>query len=357
MKTELFDYELPDELIAARPPEFRDGGRMCVLEQSAIRHGLVKDFPKELRANDLVVLNETRVRRARLNCRRPLEANGGGGAKVELLFLHPRGDDSWSALGKANRPLRVGDRLESAHLKLTISGRELDGTLHVHVDGDLEAELLLEGTMPIPPYMNRTGDAEDVNRYQTVFATDLGSAAAPTAGLHLTTSVLESLPSLGVEVARLTLHVGVGTFRPVSAKDLDDHLMHSEEIEVGEELSRQVEEARQKNGRVIAIGTTAVRALESAADPARPGHVRPTKISTNLLIQPGYEFQVTDALWTNFHQPRSTLMALVSAFIGLDRVKVAYKEAVAERYRFLSYGDAMWIPTPRNSGEAGGEKT
>ncbi len=344
MRTNLFDYNLPPELIAARPPQARDGGRMCVVERQGVRHGQVSDFPEELRAGDLLVLNETRVRQARLLCRRPSLPGGGGGARVELLFLHPRAHDTWSALGKGNRPLRIGDKLESRSLYLTVVGRDSDGTLEVRVDGDLEAELLADGTMPIPPYMERSGDELDVSRYQTVFAQELGSAAAPTAGLHITEEMISRILAKGVHIARLVLHVGVGTFRPVSVDELDEHPMHSEDVVVSEDLVEAVASARVRGGRVVAIGSTALRALESARDSARPGRVRTFTGPTDLLIQPGYEFSVVDALWTNFHQPRSTLMALVSAFAGLKRIQRVYEQAVEQKYRFLSYGDAMWIP-------------
>lgn len=343
MRTDLLDYDLPQELIAVRPPETRDGGRMCVVGEGGVRHDWVRNLPQELAPGDLVVLNNTKVRRARLLCTRPRQGSFGGG-RAELLFLHPDASGRWVALGKANRPLLVGDKLESRALKMTVSGRGDDGTLFLDTEGDVESALLEEGTMPIPPYMQRGGDEADVTRYQTVFARELGSAAAPTAGLHLTDLMLEQMKSNGVELGQVTLHVGIGTFRPVTTEDLDHHPMHSEEIEVEAELCEQVRRTRARGGRVVAIGTTAVRALESAVRDEESGSILPTRRATDLLIQPGYRFFAVDALLTNFHQPRSTLLALVSAFVGLDRVRGAYQEALSLRYRFLSYGDAMWIP-------------
>lgn len=343
MRTELLDYRLPRELVAVRPPERRDGGRLCIVEERGVRHCLIRDLRGEIRPGDLVVLNRTKVRKARLTCRRPtVEAKGG--ARVELLFLHPHEDGTWAALGKANRSLRSGDQLEAHGARFGVLDRAPDGMLRIESDADVEGVLEHAGTMPIPPYMGRSGDAEDVSRYQTVFSEELGSAASPTAGLHLTEEMLYAFQKQGAEIGRITLHVGVGTFRPVATEDLDDHPMHSESIEVDETIVRQVRETRTRGGRVVAIGTTVVRALESAGDDSDHGHVRPTRRLTNLLIQPGYRFAVVDAMLTNFHQPKSTLLALVAAFAGLERTQGAYREAVKERYRFLSYGDAMWIP-------------
>lgn len=344
MRTSLFDYHLPPERIARRPHAQRNGGRLCVVGSQCVEHRLVSDLVDLLGPEDLIVLNETKVRRARLICHRPRGVEGSGGARVELLFLHCEQGQLWQALGKANRPLRPGDRLIAEGLELSIQSRLENGTLRVEVNGDLEQALLEQGTMPIPPYMERIADADDLERYQTVFAQRLGSAAAPTAGLHLTEEMLGAIYAKGVRSARLTLHVGLGTFRPVSVEDLDNHPMHSEEIEVSEEVVSEIAQTRARGGRVVAIGTTAVRALESAQDSDRRGQVRAQKRWTNLLIQPGYDFRVVDALWTNFHQPRSTLLALVSAFAGIERTRSAYQSALENEYRFLSYGDAMWIP-------------
>ena len=348
MRTELFDYELPPELIASRPLDERDGARLCVVTPTEIIHDRVKAWADQICPEDLVVLNETRVRRARLFVHRPRQGEFGG-ARVELLFLEQlsaaQGErEVWRALGRGNRPLRSGDELELASARFTVGERGPEGTFEVQVSEPLEPFLLEHGQMPIPPYMEREADEADVVRYQTVFAKELGSAAAPTAGLHVTEATLAALQNRGVSIGRLLLHVGIGTFRPVQHEDLNDHPMHTERFEVDELLAQEVATARARGGRVIAIGTTAVRALESARDPSHPGHVRPTSGETRLLIQPGYDFSVVDALLTNFHMPKSTLIALVSAFIGHEQVMRAYQEAVSLRYRFLSYGDAMWLP-------------
>jgi S-adenosylmethionine:tRNA ribosyltransferase-isomerase len=318
---------------------------MLCLNEREVVHGEVRDFASHLREHDLLVINETKVRKARLLCHRPHLSPGAGGGKVELLFLHEVEPQVWAALGKANRPLRPGDQLFAVDLKLKVERRDDDGTLAIRVEGDLDGALLAGGSMPIPPYMDRASDADDDERYQTVFAQALGSAAAPTAGLHLTERMLDEAKARGVRLSKVVLHVGVGTFRPVSTDDLDQHLMHSEQVCVSSSTCQAVLETRRAGGRVVAVGTTVVRALESARDPACEGLVLPSELSTRLLIQPGYRFSVVDALLTNFHQPKSTLLALVSAFAGYERVFAAYREAVAHRYRFLSYGDAMWIPS------------
>lgn len=345
MRTELLDFHLPAELIATRPLPERDGGRVCVVGSEGVEHRRVREFADWIRPNDLVVLNQTMVRRARLICSRPSSAKGGGGARVELLFLHPTENEQWVAIGKANRPLRKGDRLMAGGLSICVESRGEEGTILVSVQGDLEELLSRIGTMPIPPYMSRPGDEEDAERYQTVFASTLGSAAAPTAGLHLTEELIAAFEKKGANIGRLNLHVGLGTFRPVKTEDLNEHAMHSEMIEIDEVLVDQVARTRQLGGRVVAIGTTCVRALESARDPAQATQIVACQKWTNLLIQPGYSFGVVDALWTNFHQPKSTLLALVAAFSGLERMRRAYKEAIDQGYRFLSYGDAMWIPS------------
>lgn len=344
VKTALFDYELLPELIAVHPPRERNGGRMLTLTQAGVEHNWVRSFVDQLSPRDLLVLNETKVRKARLLCFRKKQNVEGRGGKVELLFLHPLGGNLWAALGKANRPLRAGSQLEAPGLLLEVVDRDADGVLSISVDGDLEAALAELGQMPIPPYLQRDSDAMDDSRYQTVFARELGSAAAPTAGLHLTSEMMTEIHNRGVRSAQVVLHVGVGTFRPVSCDDLDQHPMHSEQISVGVETRDAIAETRRRGGRVVAVGTTVVRALESARSATEDGQVVPTSMWTKLLIQPGYRFSVVDALLTNFHQPKSTLLALVSAFAGYERTMNAYRIALEERYRFLSYGDAMWLP-------------
>lgn len=350
MKTALFDYELPPDLVADRPPSERNGGRMLTVTELGVKHEQVRSFSSQLTPNDLLVVNETRVRKARLLCFRKQHDKGKGdraaskGGKVELLFLHPLQGNHWAALGKANRPLRPGTVLEVPELRLEIKDRDAEGVLSVAVDGDLDAALARLGQMPIPPYLQRESDLTDESRYQTIFARELGSAAAPTAGLHLTSEMMTEFESRGVRLAKIVLHVGVGTFRPVSADDLDHHLMHKEQISVSDDVRDAIAETRRQGGRVVAVGTTVVRALESARSETEPGQVVPTSKWTNLLIQPGYRFSVVDALLTNFHQPKSTLLALVSAFAGYETTMSAYQAAIAAKYRFLSYGDAMWLP-------------
>jgi S-adenosylmethionine:tRNA ribosyltransferase-isomerase len=360
VRTDLFDYTLPAERIAQRPTTERDGARLLVLERGEVSHRAIKDWPELVPAGSLVVLNDSRVLKARLECRKV-----GGGGKVELLFLQPNtiapkaqspepNLEVWQALGHANRPLRDGTELECEAARLRVKGRLEQGVLLIEVEHADGVMALLErfGKVPLPPYVERAADQDDVTRYQTVFATHDGSVAAPTAGLHLTQDLLDRLEQRDVQVARVTLHVGVGTFRPVSADDLDQHPMHEELIDVSAEVVERVVATRAEGRPVVAVGTTVVRALESAAS---SGSLQPTHGPTRLLIQPGYEFRVVDALLTNFHAPRSTLLALVSAFVGVEAVRFAYRQALEHRYRFLSYGDAMWLP--RRSPSAASEST
>jgi S-adenosylmethionine:tRNA ribosyltransferase-isomerase len=346
LKTELFDYPLPDQLIATRPLERRSDARLLVLEAGRISHRMVREFPQLVPEGALVVLNDTRVRRARV-----LASRADSGGRVELLLLRPvelvAEGELWEALGRANKPLRPGTRIHGEpEFAAEVVAVAADGLLRVrlNVKGGVESWLGQHGHVPIPPYLRRADEALDTERYQTVFAKTLGSVAAPTAGLHLDLPMLEQLAARGVATTTLTLDIGLGTFRPVSADDLDRHPMHAETISVGAETVAAVAAARKRHAPVIALGTTVVRALEAAADPAAPGQVRPFFGETRLLIQPGYVFSVVDGLFTNFHQPKSTLLALVCAFAGREAVLAAYAAAMAHEYRFLSYGDAMWIP-------------
>jgi len=342
LKTALFDYALPERSIAVRPLPERDAARLLVVGEHGLEHRAVRDFAELVPEGALVVLNDTRVRRARVLAKRK-----GSGGKIELLLLERLADDGgrerWQALGRANKPLRVGTELEAPGLEGRIAAQGELLEVSLAAEGGVEAWLERSGHVPIPPYLGRLDEPSDGERYQTVFAEKLGSAAAPTAGLHLTERSLARLRERGVAVSTLTLAIGLGTFRPVEADDLDRHTMHSETLEVNAALVAAVAGARERGAPVVAVGTTVVRALESAADPERLGHVRPFAGATRLLIQPGYAFRVVDALLTNFHQPRSTLLALVSAFAGHARVLEAYAVAVREGYRFLSYGDAMWL--------------
>jgi S-adenosylmethionine:tRNA ribosyltransferase-isomerase len=348
VRTDLLDYDLPEELIAKRPLAERDASRLLVLDRGAIEHRWIRELPELLPEGALLVVNDTRVRRARV-----FGVRRGSGGKVELLMLGRRpeleggdGREVWEALGRASKPLRPGVVIEAGKLSCDVRERRDDGTLLVAVASPQPVEdvLAAEGRVPIPPYLGREDDADDVARYQTVYAERVGSVAAPTAGLHLTPALLEAVRARGVELARLELEVGLGTFRPVVVDDLSEHAMHEERFRVDEALSAQIVAARAHGRPVVAVGTTVVRALESAADPTRPGHVVAQSAATRLLIQPGYAFRIVDALLTNFHQPKSTLLALVAAFAGHDAMRAAYEAAKRERYRFLSFGDAMWLP-------------
>lgn len=352
MKVADFSYTLDESLVASQPPEARDGGRLMVLGDAEPEHLQVRDFPSLVPEGALVVLNDTRVVPARLS---GVRLSGG---KVEILLVDPLEESTdkarWRAMGRASKQLRPGSRLmfgPNREVEAVIDQK--DGSLleltfwseHGEPIGPLLERI---GQMPLPPYIvKRRGaedhDAHDRERYQTVFATARGAVAAPTAGLHVTEQMLEALAQRNVQVARVTLHVGLGTFQSVTSEDLDDHPMHSERYEIGAEAAAAIADARTRNAPVIAVGTTVVRALESAADPARPGHVVVGKGSTNLLIQPGYAFAIVDRLLTNFHLPQSTLLALVCAFGGTARVLDAYQTALRERYRFFSYGDAMYL--------------
>jgi S-adenosylmethionine:tRNA ribosyltransferase-isomerase len=341
VRTDLFDYELPEAHIARWPSPERGDARLLVVAEHGVEHRRVAEFPDLVPEASLVVLNDTRVIPARL-----VGARAGTGGKVEVLLLRrldtEPGDASvqeFLALGHANRPLLPGARIEAGPLAVEVIGRAEEAVLTVRLcaEGGVRAALEQHGHVPIPPYLGRADAPCDRDRYQTVYAAQDGSVAAPTAGLHLTEPMLERLRARGVEIGRVTLHVGLATFRPVSVDDLDDHPMHEERVEIGEQLVEQIARARQRGAPVVAVGTTVVRALESA-------DLTPGAFDTRLLIQPGFRFQVVDALLTNFHQPRSTLLALVAAFVGRDRILAAYRTAIAEQYRFLSYGDATYLP-------------
>lgn len=336
---------MPAELIAQTPAVRRDASRLFVLHAHGNEHRRFDDLPGLLRRGDLLVLNETRVIPARLFGRRER-----GDAPIELLLLHPaeqlrydRNARRWIALARPARRLRAGDRIcfdGDARAEVTrVLGegmRELAFTIHESWEAFLERF----GRMPLPPYIHNDSP-EASQRYQTVFARMPGSVAAPTASLHFTQELFDALRETGVEFARLTLDVGIGTFRPVAVERLDDHAMHAEAYVISREASEQIRRARQENRRVVAAGTTVVRALEGNA--AEFGEIRAGEFATNLFIRPGFRFAVVDALITNFHLPRSTLLVLVSAFAGRGRVLAAYREAVELNYRFYSFGDAMLV--------------
>ena len=362
MRVELLDYELPESAIAQRPLARRELARMLVLDPSRdeLDHRQVSDFSRLVPAGALVVLNDTKVVKARLLGTKPQT-----GGKTEILLVEPLAsvDGSacqWRAIGKGlgrlqGQPLVFG---EGALTAVVEGPSGVDGLFDVRLSargGTVEAALATHGHVPVPPYIRRPDDPADVERYQTVYARVPGAIAAPTAGLHLTDELLGALRLRDVRVAFLTLHVGLGTFQPVAVDDLDRHPMHAEWMHVSETLAREVAAARARGAPVVAVGTTVVRALEAAADPERQGHVIRMEERTTLLVQPGYRFRVVDALLTNFHLPRSTLLALVAAFAGRDRTLAAYGAAVRAGYRFFSYGDAMWIPG--RSGESDSEMT
>ena len=344
--TSAFEYELPPELIAQEPVAERGASRMLVVERGEGRKGgraegwldrRFADLPGFIPAGDLVVVNSTRVRHARLVGKR---ASGGA---AEVLLLHPGAGETWIAMGKPGSALRPGKRVELGD-GVAIETIEVlaDGHRVVRFVGARADEAIARfGRLPLPPYIRRDPAAADELRYQTVYAEREGSVAAPTAGLHFTPELLAALTAHGVAIESLDLEVGPGTFKPVEGDDPLAHPMHRERYDIPERLVRALEQTRARGGAVWAVGTTVVRALESAAD--ADGHVRAGAAETGLLITPGYDFRVVDHLLTNFHLPRSTLLMLVSAFAGYDTTMAAYRHAVAERYRFYSYGDAMLI--------------
>ena len=337
MKTADFAYHLPSELIAQSPVEPRDSARL--LRASDLSDWTVRDLPMLLKPGDLIVVNETRVRAARLIGRR--DPTGG---KVELLLLG-RAGDGWEALLKPSRRIRAGSVIRIGSLVATVRTDPADGivelTLEAEAGGsagkDVEEVIARVGQVPLPPYIHRNLD--DPERYQTVFGRNIGSAAAPTAGLHLTDRTLDALKERGIGLARVELQIGLDTFRPINVADVTDHVMHSEWIDVPGSTVRQIEEARTADGRIVAIGTTVVRALETAC---AGGGMAPYRGSTRLYITPGYRFGAVDVLITNFHMPSSSLLVLVAAFVG-EEWRDVYETALARNYRFLSFGDAMLL--------------
>jgi S-adenosylmethionine:tRNA ribosyltransferase-isomerase len=336
-----FDYELPEELIAQAPLPERDASRLLVLprREGQIQHRSVRDLPALLAPGDLLVANDARVIPARLRGRKQ-----GTGGKVELLLVEPLGGADWLALGQAAKPLRAGQRVEVLGSAIEIVQIREGGELVVRlpIEGDALWSFLDEaGELPLPPYIRHAPGPQDRERYQTVFARERGSVAAPTAGLHFTPQLIARLAARGIETASLVLHVGPGTFRPVEAGDVRQHRVEPERLLIPPETAEAVRRAREERRRVVAVGTTATRALESAVETS--GGVRAGEGETALVIVPGYRFRLVDALLTNFHLPRSSLLLLASAFAGRERVLAAYAQAVASGYRFYSYGDAMLV--------------
>jgi len=341
VRTRDFDYRLPRDRIAQRPLASRDASRLLVLDRASgrVTHRVFRELPELLAPGDLAVVNDARVVPARVRGRRA--ATGG---KVEVLFIEPEIPGRWRALLGSGGRLEPGEIVklpgDGAHLRL-LERQGLEGDLVETGELDVPKLLAEHGHVPLPPYITRPDDDADRAAYQTVYARTEGAVAAPTAGLHFTPELLARLEARGVERAAVTLHVGPGTFRPVKAERVEDHAMHAERFEIGAEAASAVNRARAESRRVVAVGTTVVRALESAA--RATGRVEPFGGRTSLFIRPPFEFQAVDALVTNFHPPRSTLLMLVAAFAGREHVLAAYAEAVREGYRFFSYGDAMLI--------------
>jgi S-adenosylmethionine:tRNA ribosyltransferase-isomerase len=339
MRVDAFDFTLPRELIASRPCEPRDAARLLVIGDG-LGDRWVGDLPRLLRRGDVLVVNDTRVIPARLLGRR-------GAAAVEFTLHRDQGGGRWRAFAKGARRLKPGDRIVFAPdfaADVEEKHDEGDVTLAFGVEGaQFRAALERSGQMPLPPYIKRgpAGDPRDQGDYQTIFARHEGAVAAPTAGLHFTAPLLAALEAAGVGRVTLTLHVGAGTFLPVKAEDTAQHRMHAEWGRIDAAAAARLNAAREAGGRIIACGTTSVRVLESAAD--AEGRIIPFAGETSLFITPGYRFRAVDRLFTNFHLPRSTLFMLVASFAGLERMQRAYAHAVAERYRFFSYGDACLI--------------
>lgn len=339
MKTRDFWYDLPEELIAQTPLQKRDASRLCVLDRATgeITHRHFYDILEYLRPGDCLVMNDSRVLPARLLGNRPT-----GGA-VELLLLRDLGDKKWECLAKPGRKLQTGAQIVFGNGELTATIAEVkdDGNriVEFHYDGIFLEVLERLGKMPLPPYIK--AELQDQERYQTVYSKEVGSAAAPTAGLHFTNDLLDKIRSKGIRTAFVTLHVGLGTFRPVKAENILEHHMHSELCMMNSETAKILNETKSSGGRVICVGTTSCRTLESLVND--DGSFEAKSRWTEIFIYPGYQFKAMQGLITNFHLPESTLVMLVSAFAGRENVLAAYEEAVKERYRFFSFGDAMAI--------------
>ena len=335
-----FVYELPDELIARFPLPERSAARLLVARavsatQVDLSDRMVRDLPELLAPNDLLVFNNTRVLPARLFGQK---ASGG---RVEILIERLKGAHEASAYVRASKSPKVGGVIHIGAAEVRVTGRH-EALFVLHSETPWAELLAAQGEMPIPPYLERAALESDKQRYQTVFAKHSGAVAAPTAGLHFDEALLAAIRMRGVATAEVTLHVGAGTFQPVRHENLAEHVMHEEWLQVGQDVVDAVAACRARGGRVVAIGTTSLRALESAA---AGGELAPFSGDTNLFITPGYRFRVVDALLTNFHLPESTLLMLVSAFAGYANIRAAYQHAIAARYRFFSYGDAMFLPT------------
>lgn len=340
MKRTDFYYELPEELIAQDPLEDRSSSRLLVLDRKsgAVSHHVFREITEYLKEGDCLVINDTKVIPARL-----IGSKIGTDAKIEVLLLKRKENNIWETLVKPGKKMKAGAKLSFGDGLLT--GEVIDiveegnRLIRFSFEGIFEEILDQLGQMPLPPYI--THQLQDKNRYQTVYAKHSGSAAAPTAGLHFTPELLRAIEERGIEIAKVTLHVGLGTFRPVKADEITDHHMHSEFYQIDEEAAKKINRAKETGNRVICVGTTSCRTIESAADES--GHLKAKSGWTDIFIYPGYEFRALDGLITNFHLPESTLIMLVSALAGRENVLAAYEEAVKERYRFFSFGDAMLV--------------
>ena len=337
MQTSLFDFTLPDTLIATQPASPRDSARLLVVS-APLQHQIINELPRYLRAGDVMVFNNTRVIPARLYGKR-------GEAKIELLLHKSMAGNCWSVFARPAKKLRIGDRIDFAPgFAATVADKLPSGEVvlsFAESGAEFYEKLAKHGHMPLPPYIDRKDEAADKHQYQTVYAQHDGSVAAPTAGLHFTENLLKAIDDLGVKRVYVTLHVGGGTFLPVKAEDTADHIMHSEYATITAEAAAAINQAKASGGRVIAVGTTSLRTLESAAD--QSGQMQAFSQETNIFITPGYCFKIVDMLLTNFHLPRSTLFMLVSAFCGLETMQAAYAQAIAQKYRFYSYGDACLL--------------
>jgi len=339
VKVELFDFTLPEELVAQRPVEPREAARLLVVGDRLLDRR-IGDLPELLEPGDLLLLNDSRVLPTRFWGRR-------GAVEIEATLVEPRGEDAWWALARPGRRLRPGDRVQLGRdLEAEIRAKDEDGRVLLGFDrggAELLRAIEQQGAMPLPPYIRRPkgGDPRDLRDYQPIQAREPGSVAAPTASLHLTEALLERLAARGVERAFVTLHVGLGTFARVKVADTAEHRMHVEHGRIPLATAHAIARARARRGRIVAVGTTVLRALESRAD--EDGRVEPGNFATDLFVTPGFRFRVVDRLLTNFHLPRSTLFMLVCAFSGLERMRAAYAHAIGERYRFFSYGDACLL--------------
>lgn len=341
-----FDYDYPDELVAQRPLPSRDDSRMMVLDRKdkSINHSKVTEFASLLKKGDLVVVNNSKVIPARIFGKK------SNGDDVEILVVEKHNElpQVWRCLTKRAKRVRKGDKFFFG-MQSTATAMHMEGSflLIEFKNNALALAIKYHGVPPLPPYIEREGfkayTEEDRERYQTIYAEKTGSAAAPTAGLHLSEKIISDIKTAGAEMVGVTLHVGIDTFAPVRVENTADHKMHGEEVEITEEVALKISAAKKEGRRVIAIGTTSVRALESAAIGQMPGNVRSGKWTTEMFITEGYEFKIVSAMLTNFHQPRSTLIMLVSAFAGREFILDAYKTAIEDKYRLFSYGDCMFI--------------